>query len=420
MAARIKSAYAEVKPQFEELKGKYAAFESISDRFQSADELQPLIELNDSLFGDFERDDNGQLVPAVSKAADLLFQRDPQRAGYLWAESAERQVSHPTTGQPTTLIKLALEGMRDDPDQRAEALALLGGVEPSAQAPTWAPTTEQLAVVKPELQDTFRSLPYDEREDLSANTPEFINRYLSNQKFQQELIAENQKAQALQSQQQQQREVQQRQEAEQAGYQYVEQGFRDGFTKFANSIVGRSQFIQPLSAEQAEAQGLAPEQAQQFNAQANQVNQGVGTFIALVTATLSHPDLKWMATDVLKGLGVQNETLNTFDKARQEYAGNARNYGELAHQKRDGSGLLTNANRAMSRMIGQGNLVAQPLFQLFSQLFELKAHTYNATVNSGPQVRPSVNGNGYDPTTATPTNLPTGKLSRAEIDRMYG
>jgi flagellar biosynthesis/type III secretory pathway protein FliH len=140
----------------------------------------------------------------------------------------------------------------DDPAERQRALGILGGVEPSAQAPTWAPTDEQLAVVRDDLKDTFRNLPYDEREDLSANTPEFINKYLSNQKFQQDLIAKTQQAEAQEQQRQQREFQQQRQQAENAGHEYVEKQFRQGFTEFANSIVERSNFIQTLTPEMAQ------------------------------------------------------------------------------------------------------------------------------------------------------------------------
>ena len=71
-------------------------------------------------------------------------------------------------------------------------------------------------------------------------------------------------------------------------------------------------------------------------------------------------------------------------------------------------------------MKGRGNLVAQPLLQMLGKFFEMKATSYNATLNSSPTARPPVNGNGYDPTTATPANQPTGKMTRAEIDARYG
>jgi hypothetical protein len=120
MAARIKEAYSDVKPKFDELTTKFQPFEPVLERFQTAEELQPLIDLHDTLFTDFERDpETNQLVPATTKAAEMLFTRDPQRAGYLWAEMADKQVNHPETGQPVPLMDLALEGMRDDPNERA-------------------------------------------------------------------------------------------------------------------------------------------------------------------------------------------------------------------------------------------------------------------------------------------------------------
>jgi hypothetical protein len=423
MAARIKSAYADVKPQLDELREKFSPFESVADRFTSAEQLQPLIELHDTLFSDFERDPNsGELVPATAKAAELLYKQDQQRFGYLWAEMADKEIRHPETGQPVSMFHLALEGAADDPEERAVALRLLRAVEPSAQAPTWAPTEEQLAAVRPELQDIFRNLPYDEREDLSANTPDFINRYLQNQKFQQDLMAETKRAQELQNTQEQQRQQYARQQAENAGNQYVEQQFRQGFTEFANSVVERSKFIPPLAPEEAQAQGLAPEQAQAYNQQAEQINKGVGLMVATVTAALSHPDTQWVAAQFLQSLGVDGKVIQSFDQARQEFAQNARNYGELAYIRKDDpsiGGILTNANRAMTAMKGRGNLVAQPLLGLLSKFFEMKATSYNATLNSAPSARPPVNGQRYDPTTAAEPRS-SGFLTKDDIYRQFG
>jgi hypothetical protein len=50
----------------------------------------------------------------------------------------------------------------------------------------------------------------------------------------------------------------------------------------------------------------------------------------------------------------------------------------------------------------------------------MKATSYNATLNSAPSARPPVSGNGYDPTSAMPSNLPTGKMTREEINARYG
>ena len=233
-------------------------------------------------------------------------------------------------------------------------------------------------------------------------------------------MRETEQARELQQQQHARAEQEQRQQAENAGNKYVEEQFRTGFTEFANSIVERSKFIQPLTAEAAQAQGLAPEQAQAYNQQAEQINTGIGKMVATVTAALSHPDTQWVAADFLQSLGVDAKVIQQFDQARQEFAQNARNYGELAYQKREAGNILSNANRAMTQLKGRGNLVAQPLLGLLSKFFEMKATSYNATLNSAPSARPPVSGNGYDPTTAMPTNLPTGKMTRAEIERLYG
>ena len=410
------------KPQLSELTEKYKPFEPYQDRVS---DVQSALDLNDKLFGAYERDEEtGQLIPATQQFAEVVSQRDPLVADLLTADLLNGTTRHPDTGREVPRIDIALEGIAADPEMRQRALAILGAVEPSAVAPTWAPTPEELEVVKPELQAIYRTLPYDEREQLKLNDPEFINRYLASQKFQQDLVAENQRAQELQAQQQQQQLQFQRQQAENAGNQYVEQQFKTGFTEFANSIVERAKFIAPLDAQTAEAQGLAPEQVAQYNQQAQQINLGVGKMIATVTAALSHPDTAWVAADFLQSLGVNPQVIADFDRARQEFAQNARYYGELSFSQKDAPGLGTvqsNATRAMTQMKGRGNLVAQPLLKLMSDFFQLKAGSYNQTLNSTAAVRPPVNGSAYDPTTAVaqrPQRSPDQLWSREAIERI--
>ncbi len=434
-AARIKGAYDALKPQFSELETKFKVFEPVADRFQTAEELQELAELKDSLFG-YQRDDRNQLVPSTQKAAEMLSAKYPVHSNYLWADMAEGMTRDPDTGQEITRIDLALKGIAEDPARRSYALRLLGGVEPTSVAPTWAPSDEELAAIDDpeyptregkELQGIYSSLPYDEREELRGNTPDFIKNYLKKEQYQRNLVEQNRIATERETRQHQQNEAWQRQQAEQAGHQAVERGFRQVFTEYRDSVVENSKFIAPLDPSSPEAQQMGPEAVAQFNQSAQRVNTGVGKFIALATAALAVPDTAWVAQDVLKELGVPDELLQKFNAARQEYANNTRDAGELsfeAQQNRNtGSGLGTlqsNARRAASNLKASANLVSKSLKSLLSDFFEMKAGNYNQTLNGAATARPSVNGAGFNPATAAesrPPRQPSEIWSPQSIER---
>jgi hypothetical protein len=434
--AQLRGAYEPLKTQFSELESKFKPFESVADRFQTSEEVQELVELKDSLFG-YERDDRNQLIPSTQKAAELLSTKYPLHSNYLWADMAEGQTQDPDTGQPITRIDLALKHIASDPNRRAQALQLLGGVEPTSIAPTWQPSTEELAVIDdPEyptaegkaLAEIYKSLPYDERQELRANNPEFIKSYLKKEQFQRNLMEQNRVATERETRQQQQREAYFNQQAEQAGNSYVESQFKTGFAEFANNIVERSQFIKPLDAQSA-PQGTSPEQIASMNQDIQKINVGVGKMIATVTAALSVPDTAWVAADLLTNLGVDPKVIQEFDNARLEFARNARDYGELEYKAKSGQmqganglgNLQSNSTNAMKAMRARANLVAKPLQELMSKFFEMKASNYNSTLNGAAVARPPVNGSNYDPTTAPAIGqLPAGKLTRAEIDRQFG
>lgn len=426
----LRGVYDKVKPQLDELTTKFQPFANVADRFSSPEEVQEIVDLKEKLFG-WSRDDQNQLVPSTESAAQYLAEKYPQHADFLAADLLDMPTVDPDTGRTLPRIDLALEAMAEDPVRRAKALQILGGVEPSSIAPTWQPTAEELEVVKPELQDIYKGLPYEERESLKLNDPDFINRYLQKEKFQTDLMNENRVAQEREARQQQQRELYYQQQAENAGNQYVEQQFKTGFAEFADSIVERSKFIAPLDPQSEAARSMAPEQVTQMNQEIQRINTGVGKFIATVTAAFSHPDTAWLAADFLKEIGVDPKVMQEFDNARLEFARNARDYGELnfrASQQNGGNGnaqglgsVQSNVARAMRDMKARGNLISQPLLQLMSKFFEMKAGNYNATLNGAPSVRPSVTGTAFDPTKAAPGGpIPQGPMTRAEIDRLYG
>lgn len=417
------------KPQLNDLTTKLKVAEPVLDRFQTPEELQQAVEWHDKLFAAYERNEKGQLVPATEKVVQDISQRDPLVADYLAADLMNG-LTRTDDGREISRFDLALEEIATNPTRKADRLAalkLLGGVEPSSIAPTWQATAEELEVVRPELQDIYKQLPYDERETLKLNDPQFINKYLADQKFKQDLIEENRTAKELQTRQQEQREQYFRQQAEQAGHKAVEEGFRQLFTEYRDNVVANSKFIAPIDPQSPEAQTIGPEGVAQFNEKAQKVNAGVGRLVSLVTAALSVPDISWLAQDVVKDFGVTDDVLQKLNSARQEYANNTRDAGELgfeAQQNRSnpaGLGTLqTNSRRAASNLKGNGNLITKAVNALLSDLFEMKAGNYNATLNGAATVRPPLNGTGFNPTTAPAQRPPGGTYSRQEIERMFG
>jgi hypothetical protein len=174
---RLRSAYEPLKTQFDELSGKFKVFEPVADRFEAPEQLQSVLELQDSLLGWApDPETPGAMVPATEAGAQRLAEQYPQHADYLTADLLALPTRDPSTGQMVPRIDVVLAGMAADPEERAKALKILGGVEPSAVAPQWQPTEEELAQVKPELQDFYRTLPWEDREELKQNSPDFINR----------------------------------------------------------------------------------------------------------------------------------------------------------------------------------------------------------------------------------------------------
>ncbi len=67
-------------------------------------------------------------------------------------------------------------------------------------------------------------------------------------------------------------------------------------------------------------------------------------------------------------------------------------------------------------MKGQANVIAGSLMKLLSNFFEMKAGSYNQTLNGAAVARPTIQGQAFDPTTAA-TTRPQGWMSKAEIEQ---
>lgn len=426
MAARIKGAYEPLKQQFSELQDRHKVFENFQEKFSAPEEVQQLVDMRESLMG-WERDDKGQLQPSTQKFIEHL---DPQRAEFLFADLADGNTTDPRTGQQVPRMDRALQFIATDPERRANALKILGGVEPSAVAPQWQATDEQLAVVSDDLKDTFKRLPYDTREKLALNDPDFINDYLKKEKFQNDLMARDEQRNQQDAQAQQQREQMVQQEAQAAGNAYVRTQLDTALTIFHNSVVEQCKLIEPLD-PQNPPEGMDATQVAAMNQQIDSSNKAEAAQITLAVIGLINEETRPFVLPLLKEIGiVDDKFLAQLDAAGKGFGDNARNYGHLTYTQKLGKNgnyapgadvtmLNTESGRNLKLLAYYANQVSKKLIEAKSQTFSMKATGHNQILNGAARSRPSANGGAYDPTTAA-TQRPQGWMTRDEIQQQFG
>ena len=430
--ANLRGVIDPLKQQHEELTQKFSPFEPHLERFEQPDQLATVLNLHDSLTAWAPDADTGQPIPATEQFAESFNSTHRQHADYLTADLLGLMTVDPDTGREVLRSDLFLEGIAQDPQRRATALKILGGVEPSALAPQWQPTEEELSIVRPELQDIYRKLPYEEREELKLASPEFVNRTLEKEKLQQELMERDRRSQESQQRETQARETYINQQATQAADEHVTTQLNSALATFHESVVQQCNFLQPLDSANLPS-GMTPEQAAQINAQVTASNKSEAAQITGLVVSLFNPQTKAYVLPLLKEIGaVDDKLLGQLDAAASAFANNARNFGNLTFRQRlsangnyqpaaDVTQMSNAADRALKTMVGYANEVKRRIMEKRSNFFELTATQHNATLNSGGSVRPPLSGTGYNPTTA-PANgqLPAGRMSRAEIDRLFG
>jgi hypothetical protein len=442
--ANLRGVIDPLRTQHTELTERFKPFESVADRFQSAEEVQRVIELQDSLIGWQNDPDTGQPVPATEQGAQKLAELYPQHADYLTADLLDLPTRDPATGQMVPRIDVVLAGMAADPVERARALKLLGGVEPSAIAPQWQPTIEELAVIpldpnnptseEKAWQDIYRKLPYEKREELKLANTDFIRDYLQDQKLKQDLVDYKQQSEAYAAQQQQQREQYVTQQANQAGETYLSTQLNDALTTFHQSVVQQCQFIKPLDPASL-PQGMTAEQAAQMNQQIAASNKAEAAQITGMIVSLFNPQTAAYVVPLLKEIGaVDDKLLGELKRAADSFGSNGRNYGNLQWRGQlgaNGNGyqptadvtqLGNESSRALKTMVGYANQIKARLMERRSQFFELRAQQHNSTLNGVAATRPSINGTAFDPTAAASNGqrIPAAGLSRDDIARLYG
>jgi len=428
--ASLKGAFDPLKANYKELQSKYQPYQDVLSRFEQPEQLQEVLGFRDSIIA-WENDPvTGEPVPAPN--VQFLQEKYRSHADYLVADLLNLPTVDPETGREVPRADLILEAWRDSPERRAHVAKVLGLVEPSAIAPQWQPTEEELSLVRPELQDVYRKLPYEEREELKLNSPEFINRALEKEQFQQQLIERDKQTQEAQKQQAQQREQYLNSQAQNAGTEYVNTQLNQALTTFHESVVQQCNFIKPLDPANL-PQGVTPEQAAQMNQQIAASNKAEAAQITGLVVSLFNPQTQPYVLPLLKEIGaVDDKMLSQMEKAASAFGNNGRNYGNLNYRQQlqtngngyqpsaDVTGMNNEAQRALKTMIGYANQIRGKLMEQRSNFFSLKATEHNQTLNGAGTVRPPINGTGYNPTTAPPAQLPSGKLTRADIDRLYG
>jgi hypothetical protein len=370
--AQLRSAYEPLKQQYDELSTKHSVFEPVADKLQTAEEVQSLVTLNESLNKYSPDPDTGALRPDPTGFAQQMSTDDPERADYLTSALVWGQTKHPVSGQPVTRAELVLQVMANDPQLRSHALQVLGGVEPSAvPAPTWTPSQEELdrLVNDPDkvtaeeraLQERYRKLPYEDRLELLDRTPEFVKNTLRTLQ-QNELLQANEERRVA-AEQRAEVETAQRveQEANDAGDQYVEQGFKGTFTNFANHIY---ETWKPTD---------NPE-----------VNKREGALVALAVAALSTPDTRFAAEQAFKEMGINQKVLDEFNAAREAYAQSGREFGYLTHKKQRTNG---DPSRSQQKLLAKAKDLGTLIIAGRNEYFKTRATTHNDNLDQTERAR---------------------------------
>jgi hypothetical protein len=420
------------KPQLAEIQGKYQPYEPIVGRFEQPEQLQSVLDLHDQLIG-WERDAaTHQLVPATEAGVQRLAELYPQHADFIAADLLNGQTRDPETGELATRMDIALKGIASDPTRRAEALRLLGAVEPTSISPQWQATDEELANVREDLRDVYRNLSYEDRQELKLSAPDFINRQLEREKLTQELQAERQAAQQTAIQQQQAREQYIAQQAAAAGESHLQSQLSTALTTFHEAVVNECDFIKPLDPA-SPPEGMDAASVAAMNAQIAASNKAEAAQITLAVVGLINPQTRGYVLPLLKEIGaVDDKLLAEMEQAAGSLGNNARNYGELAYRGKlsangngfqpDASmaGLDNEAKRSLNKLVYFANRVKANLMEKRSAAFSMKATDHNQTLTGVTGTRPAPQGGSFDPGTATSTQRPAGPMTRKEIDALYG
>lgn len=382
---RLRGAYDQVKPQFEDISTKYKVMEPYADRFSDPKDVESTFQMRDALFGYAPDPQSGQLVPTTDKFAESL---PPLQAETLSADLAMQLTTDPQTGQRQHRFETMLSVLAENPVMKEKALRALG-VDPNQQnvtAPAWTPTPEELERVKPEFHDIYKKLPFEDREELKLNSPDFINKTLQQEQINQRLMNQEQVRVEQEQRYRQQQEQAVEQEAVQAGNQFTSEQVQEGFTGLYDNIV---KSWQPTDDPQ--------------------VNKIAAYLVASAVVNISHRETRGVLNKGLQELGVLDEkSLQNFDQTLTGFAQNSHHYGYLNHKGQkasNGQGILDpsvtklklDADRGRQSVVAHGNNLAMQLIKAIDKLFVGKAEAHNQTLAQAAGARPPINGTAVNP-----------------------
>jgi len=399
---RLRTEYDKIAPVYKE---KYQPFEPVIDRFESPDRATELLEMQDDLYRQ-NRTDYG-LEPDPSKFVERISTESPLTADYLtrhlvWGNTVDQR-----TGQSVPRFVPLLEAVAEDPELKAQALQILGGVEPSQiPQPTWSPTQEELDKFSTlnlsekdtiRLQDLYRKLPYEKRDEIRMNSPEFIKDYLEDQELKSQVKVREEREQQAKAQQIERERHEFRQATEQAGAQYIDTSIKEGFNGFVEGIVKDWQPTDdPI------------------------LNKVAGTVVGVATVALAHGETRFAGEALLAALNEMGMKVDPseFDKSLSEFVDQARNYGELSFQaerqrhpgyQSNGNGdksinhYKAEAGRSRQRLLALARTtIAANLMTAFDKFFVARADAHNENLTSGAPARPVTSGSAVVNTSGNP------------------
>lgn len=394
----LRNEYDRVKPERDDLSTKFSVFEPVADRFQTAEEVQSLVTLNESLNKYSADPETGALRPDTSQFVEEFSAKDAERADDLTSRFAWGMTKNPATGQPVPRMSLLLQAVRygDDQELRSSMIRQLGGVEESAvPAPTWAPTQEELdnIAIDPTrltaedraLQEAYKQLPYEKRDVLAGMTPDYVRSELKKEQLIQQLTQE--RTQREEQDRRTEMEATQRveQEANDAGDQYVEQGFKSMFTNFAKHIY---ETWKPTDDPK--------------------INKSEGALVALAVTALSRPDTRFAAEEAFKEMGIDQKTLDEFNAERDKYAKDGREFAYLTHKKQRPNGDPT---KVQQRIVAKAKDLGTLIIAGRNEYFKTRAITHNKDLDQAERARIPV-GAGV----SAGTGSPNGRHRWADLD----
>lgn len=398
---RLRGAYESIKPQYEELQSKFKPLEPYMDRLGDPNEIEQLVRMRENLWKTDYDEQSGYVVPQTKDFAEELSQSAPNTAFNLGVHLMRGQVMDQQTGQMTSRLDLMLHDLVNNPTNGQvwkDYLVRLAGYDPTrTAAPTWEPSPEEIEKVEPDLLDTYKKLPYEQRVELAENGKFFVNDYLRRVKAEADYAQE--KAVQAQRQDAYRREQEQvfRQEALEAGNTYIESEVSNAFSGFYNSLVER---YKPTTDPA--------------------LNKKFALITAATTLALSHNETRGPLLAAIKELQLlDDQSIERFDRARDDFAQNAFNYGNMNYVRSrqkpqfapngNGNGnqpvegdlgiLKSNASRSLQGLIGQGNNIAAVIYKVLTDALKATAESHNNELDQAETARQVIPGQ--------PTNVTT-------------